>query len=320
MRLTLLSILVLPAVALAQPHGDTVVGIRGPHFTINGKPTYTPQSGFDTADPNLEGTLLNVRAVQAIFNDANYPGQGSRAHPYQSNALGDIFWDYPDGSWDPERNVREFIAALPEWRRCGVLAFTVNLQGGGPPDGNYDEKITLQPHDNSGFDAHGNLKPAYAERLRRVIAAADRLGMVVIVGFFYFGSNERIEITSDDRYVKEAIRQGCRLLKDLPYRNVLIEINNETNPRSYKHHILQPDGALDAVLLAQQMVDHQIPVSMSWSGGIMPRGSRGDAAIRAVDYVMFHTNGKSPEGVHQTIQQCATGPDPIVPCSLTRMA
>jgi hypothetical protein len=293
--------IVLAAIAGAQATGATVVGIRGAQFTIDGQVTYTPAAGFPRADPNLAGTLLNVRAVQAIFDDANYPRQGSRANPYHSNTLGDIFWDYPDGPWDPERNVREFLAALPGWRRSGVLAFTVNLQGGGPPDGNYGEKITLQPHNNSGFDEQGNLKPAYAERLRRVVAEADRLGMVAIVGFFYFGSNERIRIAPDDRYVKEAIRQGCRLLKELPHRNVLIEINNEMNPRTYKHRILQPEGALDAVLLAQQTVDRQIPVSMSWSGGIMPRGSRGDAALRSVDYVMFHTNGQTPEEVHETI-------------------
>ena len=286
----------------AQSAGSTVVGIRGSQFTINGQLSYTPPSGFPSANTNLAGTLLNVRAVQAIFDDANYPNQGSRLHPYQSNTLGPIFWDYPDGPWDPERNVREFLAALPDWRRCGLLGLTVNLQGGGPPDGNYGESITLQPHNNSGFDPEGNLKPAYAVRLRRVIAEADRLGMVVIVGFFYFGSNERIQIAPDDRYVKEAIVQGCRFLKSLPHRNILIEINNETNASGYKHHILQPNGALDAVLLAQQTVERQIPVSMSWSGGIMPRGSRGEAAMRAVDYVMFHTNGQTPEEVHQSIQ------------------
>ena len=63
---------------------------------------------------------------------------------------------------------------------------------------------------------------------------------------------------------------------------------------SYKHRILQPNGALDAVLLARQTVERQIPVSLSWSGGIMPRGSRGEAAMRAVDYIMFHTNGQTP--------------------------
>src|ERR1039458_1721115 len=159
--------LVLMIAWLGCAHGQTVVGIHGSQFTINGNPTYTAASGFPSANPNLTGTLLNVRAVQAIFDDANYPSQGSRQHPYQSNTLGPIFWDYPDGPWDPERNVREFLAALPDWRRSGLLAFTVNLQGGGPPDGNYGERVYLQPHNNSGFDPQGNLKPAYADRLRR---------------------------------------------------------------------------------------------------------------------------------------------------------
>jgi hypothetical protein len=299
---TLTIFLLLLPIGMAQTHGKTVVGIRGSQFTINGEPSYTPASGFPSADPNLAGTLLNVRAVQAIFDDANYPNQGSRVHPYESNTLGPVFWDYPDGSWDPDRNVREFLATLPDWRRCGLLAFTVNFQGGGPPDGNYGERITRQPHDNSGFDRNGNLKQPYADRLRRVITEADRLGMVVIVGFFYFGSNERIDITPDNRYVKQAIIQGCAFLKGLRHRNTLIEINNEANPTGYKHSILQPNGVLDAVTLAQQSVGREIPVSMSWSGGIMPRGSRGEAAMRAVDYIMFHTNGQTPEEVHQTIQ------------------
>src|SRR5260370_9843121 len=254
-------LLVALALSGAQISGATVVGIRGPQFTLNGQLTYSTATGFPQADPNPACTLLNVRAVQGIFDDANYPRMGSRKNPYHSNTLGDIFWDYPDGPWDAERNVREFLAALPDWRRCGLLAFTVNLQGGGPPDGNYGEKVYFQPHNNSGFDPLGNLKPAYADRLRRVIAEADRLSMVVIVGFFYFGSNERIDTTPDDRYVKEAILQGCRFLKQLPNRNVLIEINNETNARSYKHHILQPDVALHAALFAQPTLKHHIPAS-----------------------------------------------------------
>ena len=263
--------LLLILAGLEGAHGQTVVGIHGSQFTINGNPTYTASSGFPSADPNLQGTLLNVRAVQAIFDDANYPTEGSRAHPYTSNTMGSVFWDYPDGPWDPERNLHEFLAALPEWRRTGILAFTVNLQGGGPPDGNYGERDTLQPQLNSGFDIQGNLKPAYSARLQRVIEEADKLGMVVIVGFFYQGSNERIQEDPEDRYAKEAVRQASLFLKNLPHRNILIEIANETNP-SYKHPIMRPDGVLDAVLLAQKTVEHQIPVSTSWVGGVMSRG------------------------------------------------
>ncbi|MCL4401233.1 MAG: hypothetical protein M1436_01025, partial [Acidobacteria bacterium] len=293
-----LLLLLLTAPLFSQ---TTVVGIRGSQFTINGHPTYTGASGFPGADTNLTGTLLNVRAVQALFDDANYPGSGSRAHPYSSNTMGAVAFDYPDGKWDPERNTREFIDALPSWRRCGLLAFTVNLQGGGPTDGNYGERGPAQPHDNSGFDPEGNLKPAYAKRLEKVIAAADRLGMVAIVGFFYQGEDERVKITPDERYVRAALTNGIEFLKSLPHRNILVEINNETSVRGYSHPMLQPDGAVEAVRLARKVAAGRLPVSMSWSGGIQPKGSRGDQAIRAVDYVMFHTNGKTPEEVHESI-------------------
>src|ERR1700726_1114738 len=125
--------LVALALSGAPIRGATVVGIRGPQFTLNGQLTYSAAAGFPRADPNLAGTLLNVRAVQGIFDDANYPQMGSRKNPYRSNTLGDIFWDYPDGPWDAERNVREFLAALPDWRRCGLLAFTPTRRGPAAP-------------------------------------------------------------------------------------------------------------------------------------------------------------------------------------------
>ena len=297
---TLAALACVPGIpCLAQ--STTVVGIRGSLFTINGRPTYTPEAGFPNANTNLIGTLLNVRAVQAIFDDANYPQRGSRGNPYSSNTMGAVSFDYPDGKWDPDRQTNEFVAALREWRRCGLLAFTVNLQGGGPTDGNYGENTPTQPHVNTAFDPPGTLKPAYAKRLEKVIAAADRLGMVAIVGLFYQGQDERVEIAPDGRYVKRAIENAIEFLKSLPYRNVLIEINNEISVGGYSHPILQPDGVVEAVLLAKKAAAGQFPVSMSWAGGIQARSGRADAALRAMDYILIHTNGRTPEQVHETI-------------------
>ena len=287
------------AVAVAQS-SPVVVGIHGSLFTINGHPTYTPESGFPNADTNLVGTLLNVRAVQAVFDDANYPKQGTRKNPYPTAVMGDVSWDYPDtGKWDPERNTREFIAALPEWRRTGLLAFTVNLQGGGPTDGNFG--LGGQPVDNTGFDAQGKLKPAYAKRLQDIIAAADRNGMVVIVGFFYFGQDRRVAAAPDDAILRQAIVNGVEFLKSLPNRNILVEINNEANP-GYGHPLLRPNERLaEAVLLAKKVAGGRIPISFSWVGPVGQPGGPGEPAMQAADYVMFHTNGRTPEEVHQTI-------------------
>lgn len=62
---------------------------------------------------------MNVRAIQATFDDQN---------PERRD-----WWAYPDtGAWDPERNLSEFLAALPAWREHGLRAVTVNFQGGSP--------------------------------------------------------------------------------------------------------------------------------------------------------------------------------------------
>ena len=94
----------------------TEVTIRGDAFLINGRPTY---AGRTFNGKRIEGLLMNVRVVQGIFDDLN-PETAPR-------------WVYPDTKrWDPDRNTSEFTAAMAEWKRHGVLAFTINLQGGSP--------------------------------------------------------------------------------------------------------------------------------------------------------------------------------------------
>src|SRR5258708_2419582 len=132
-----------PFAAQAAPR-RTAVSIQANQFFINGRPTY---AGRTYKGMKIEGLLMNIRAVQGIFDDLNPETRGK--------------WAYPDtAKWDPERNTREFIAALPEWRRNGLLAFTVNLQGGSPEG--YSKS---QPSENTAIDPDRNLRPAYMNRL-----------------------------------------------------------------------------------------------------------------------------------------------------------
>ena len=90
------------------PKRYTEVSIVGDQFFINGKPTY---EGRTWNGHRIEGLLFNSRMVQGVFDDAN-PSTVKR-------------WAYPDtGKWDADRNTREFVAAMPDWRRHGLLAFT----------------------------------------------------------------------------------------------------------------------------------------------------------------------------------------------------
>lgn len=249
----------------AEP--KTQVSIVGEAFHINGQPTY---AGRTWNGKKIEGLLLNSRMVQATFDDLN-PQTRDR-------------WAYPDTkTWNADRNLREFLAAMPEWRKHGLLAITVNLQGGRPQG--YSKG---QPWHNSGFTETGALRPEFLARLDRVIAKADELGMVVIVGYFYFGQDQRLK---DEAAVIAATDSATNWLLERGFPNVLVEVNNECNVKAYDHAILMPvriHELIDRVRKTEQN-GRRLLVGTSYGGGAVPK----ENVVRASDFLLLHGNGAS---------------------------
>jgi hypothetical protein len=259
----MIHILALAVFALgAEPR--TEVAIHGDAFHVNGRPTY---AGRTWNGHKIEGLLFNSRMVQGIFDDLNPATRGQ--------------WAYPDtGRWDPERNTREFIAAMPEWRRHGLLAFTINFQGGSPQG--YSK---VQPWHNSAFTDTGELRPDYVKRLQAILDKADELGMVVLLGIFYFGQDERFK---DEAAVVRALDNAVKWVLDRGYRNVLIEVNNECNVR-YDHPILQPPRVHELIerVKTHQRNGRRLLVSTSYGGGTVSR----ENVVRSADFLLLHGNG-----------------------------
>ncbi len=272
----------------AAPH--TEVSIRGEDFLVNGQPTY---AGRSWQGHSIAGLLFNSRMVQGVFDDLNPTTRGR--------------WKFPDGAaWDPDRNTREFVAAMPEWRRHGLIAFTLNLQGGSP-----EGYSKAQPWINSAFAPDGMLRPDYAARAARILDRADELGMVVILGLFYFGQDERL---ADEAAVVRACDQTVDWIFAHGWRHVLIEVNNETNVR-YDHAILKPDRVheLIARIKARSSDGRRLLVSTSYGGGKVPD----DNVVRVADFILVHGNGvtkpaRITEMVAQTRALPAWRPMPIV--------
>jgi hypothetical protein len=259
------------------PARQTRVTIVADQFFINDRPTY---EGRTWRGHLIEGLLLNSRMVQGIFDDAN-PETVKR-------------WAYPDtGKWDAERNTREFLAAMPLWRAHGLLAVTLNLQGGSPQG--YSK---AQPWNNSAFTAEGSLKPEYLNRLTRILDEADRLGMVVILGYFYFGQDERL---ANEAAVVRAVDTTTRWILERHYTHVLIEVNNECDVKAYDHAILRPDriAELIARVRGTTIDGRRLLVGTSFAGKSVP----GDDVLAASDFVLLHGNGAGdPAQIRKMIQ------------------
>lgn len=271
----------------------TNVSIRGDKWLINGELTY---AGRRNREWNIEGLLLNSRMVNAVFDDDN---------PHTR-----VMWRYPDtGQWSANRNTDEFVAMLPDYNRHGLLAVTVNLQGGAPlgyyrldefRDAMKDHGITAtdddlwaslpgpesQPWDSSAFHSSGRLKQPFLGRLSRIIEAADDLGMVVILGLFYFGQDERLV---DEQSVRRAVQEACGWLLGNDYTNVVVEINNECDVQRYEHEILQPHRVHELIQQAKVVTidGRRLLVGTSYGGGRVP-----DDSVAAVsDFLLMHGNG-----------------------------
>jgi CubicO group peptidase (beta-lactamase class C family) len=265
-----------------SPRRHTDVTIRGDAFVINGRPTY---EGRAWKDKKIEGLLFNSRMVQGIFDDLN-PDTVSK-------------WAYPDTQkWDPERNSRAFIAAMPDWRKHGLLAFTINLQGGSPTGYSKD-----QPWHNSAITDDGELRPDYMARLERILNRADELGMVAILGIFYFGQDQRLK---DENAVHRAVDGTVDWINTRGFRNVLIEINNECNVR-YDHAILQPPRVHELIerakvrsMAGSNFKPHRLLVGTSYGGGTIPQPN----VVKASDFLLLHGNGISdPQRIAEMVRK-----------------
>lgn len=125
-------------------------------FCVDNSPTHV--------DTNVTGLLLNSRMIQGVFDDAN--------------ASSRTMWAYPNKMpYDSNRQTAEFAGNMSAYSSCGLDAFTVGMQGGGPLKATpYD-----QPNESSGFFKDGTPDPVYLARLAIVLQSASITGLTPIV-------------------------------------------------------------------------------------------------------------------------------------------
>ncbi len=274
---TLLIFLTSTTAVFAQTKRNAQVEIKGEKFFISGQPTYANRTWNGHS---IEGLLMNSRMVQGVFDDLN----PETIHN----------WQYPDtGKWDPDRNTSEFIENMENWKSYGMLSFTINLQGGSPFGYSQD-----QPWHNSAFDEKGELRTDFFSRLERILDKADELGMVPILGMFYFGQDDRL---ADEKAVINAVELTMDWLLEKGYKNILIEINNECNIR-YDHDILKPGRVHELIDLAKtkEKDGYSFYVSTSYGGGFVPLPN----VVKSADYLLLHGNGVSdPNRIVEMVEQ-----------------
>ncbi len=242
--------------------GQTVLTVQGDKFLINGKLTY---SEIATSKPKSHGMLMNSRMIQGIFDSKNRE---------QFNRFGVKF--------DPDTNTQQLIDALPSWYDKGLRAITVGLSGGGACFTIKGNDLLNLPYSSDGKTVDG----AYLARLDKLILACDKMGIVVIVSYFYAANMHEMDGT---QAIINATKTMSVFLKEKAYSNVIIEICNEYNVFSAERYPLlhNPYGIVALIDIAKEYSGGML-VGCSGAGGAMH-----EEVAKASDVVLFHGNGQS---------------------------
>ena len=242
----------------------TKLSIEGNRFLINGQPTYSELPACPAA---YRGLLLNARFIQGVFDD--------RLSPERFHRFGRTF--------DAEQNTDALITALPAWYACGLRAFTVGFQGGGPC-------FTLDNGtiDNNPYSPDGTaIDPAYLARMRRIIDAADQLGMVCNCQPAVWFAMPVFE--TGRRHSARPCKTACSWLRGFAPGNVILEVANEFDFATFDGcPAIQNEASMAELIAMARTASGGLPVGCSGSGGFFSQ-----IVAEASDVILVHSNSQS---------------------------
>ena len=242
----------------------TRVSIRNGRWHLNDAITYRGAPA--------EGLLMNVRMVNAVFEDLNR------------------------SDFDPEANADEFIAHVPEYVAQGVRAFTLCLQGGMP---GYEGAL------NSAFRPDGSLRESYLRRVQRVIEACDRHGVVAILGCYY---QRQDQVLTSDEAVRAGVVNAAKWIAQRGFTNVMMEIANEFGHGGFDHRLLRTaEGIAELIDLAKATSPGLLVSASGLGNGRLP-----ERVARASDFLLIHFNNTPLEEIGARIGALTKFDKPIV--------
>lgn len=243
---------------------QTRVSIVDGQWHINGKVTYP--------GTKAEGLLMNVRMVNATFEDRRQP------------------------EFDVGANTAAFLAKIPDYAAHGVRAFTLSLQGGMP---GYEGAV------NSAFNPDGSLRQEYLQRIRSVIDACDRQGIVVILTCYY---QRQSGILEDENAVRTGLVNVVKWIRDSGLTNVVLETANEYPHRGFVHNVLRSAEGQASLLRLAKKTWPQLLISTSGYGD----GKLHAPVAAASDFLLIHFNGTPVEQIPARIAELRKFGKPIV--------
>lgn len=174
---------------------------------------------------------FSIEGKKTFLNNSEFLVKGLRC----SNAL------ISDGTTD------QLISNLDTFASYGINTVSVFFMGS-------------RFGDVKGYSEDATLNIVYAKRMARIIEAADKRGMVVVVGCLYWSNSKAKWESWTQEQANSAVSNTVRWLDTHDYRNVIVDVDNEGMARKAKGF----DNRL--MVIAGKSVDPDCVIATNFKG------------------------------------------------------
>ena len=218
----------------------------------------------------------------------------------------DVCAFFDGGVADIEANREGFIKNLGEWRSAGVNLITLGLQGPSP-FGEYYKKAREQDKsknisfESSALKSDGSLDLAYLENAGRIIEAANKAGLAVLVNIFSASCEDIFE--DEFAIINGAFNVADWLLENnLP--NVMANITDISHT-FYKSSVLSGGGAVKLLKSLKEKAKDRLLVGAGVkSFKTIPANLTGEY-IECSDFIPIYSNTENAKSEYNTKKMVA---------------
>jgi hypothetical protein len=231
---------------------------------INGK-FYVNGAISNCGSPLSEGRLVGVFTDMCAFFDANIT--------------------------DIDKNKREFIENLGEWKKSGVDLITVGLQSPNPFREYYkkareQDKEKNLPFESSAIKRDGSLNLGYLENSREIIEAADNMGFAVLVNIL---SPSCEDIFEDEFAILNGTLNAAGWLAGQGFSNVIVNITDVAHT-FYKSSVLKDGRIIKVLKSVRQKVKEKLILGAGIKSFTNISAKNMREYIELSDFIPLHAN------------------------------
>ncbi|MCL1858504.1 MAG: hypothetical protein FWF92_04650 [Oscillospiraceae bacterium] len=239
--------------------------------------------------------MTNIKIIDGKFYINDIISNNKNINSLSDGKLIGIYTDvcvfFDNNIIDCDKNKKDFIKNLIEWRKSGINLITVGLQSPNPFE-EYYKKVRNQDKskkilfNSSALKSNGSLDFDYLENAEEIIKSADNLGFIVLLNIL---SPSCENIFEDEFAIITGIFNIIDWILNKKFSNILVNITDISHT-FYKSSVLNNNRIIDILKSVKNKVENNLILGAGIKSFANLNAKKLEDYIESSDFIPVYAN------------------------------